>query len=210
MAFGLGASVTVLDTNLDRLREIDDLFHGSVRTLASNEYNLRATLKRADLFIGAVLIPGRSAPKLVSREMLKLMKEGAVIVDTRPAMQFAVAHIPGSVHIALTGQFASWAARILGLDRPLIIAAEEFLHQSCQLCLSCRDFRHCLPADKKPAEHALNRFCWSRLRLPQFLDRNIAILVALFDQHDRDVLTDRIFAIAALFRTDQPRVVDQL
>ncbi len=81
MAFGLGASVTVLDTNLDRLREIDDLFHGTVRTLASNEYNLRATLKRADLFIGAVLIPGRSAPKLVSREMLKLMKEGAVIVD---------------------------------------------------------------------------------------------------------------------------------
>jgi alanine dehydrogenase len=81
MAFGLGASVTVLDTNLDRLREIDDLFHGSVRTLASNEYNLLGTLRRADLFIGAVLIPGRSAPKLVSRAMLKQMKEGAVIVD---------------------------------------------------------------------------------------------------------------------------------
>ncbi|HKI06740.1 MAG TPA: alanine dehydrogenase [Thermoanaerobaculia bacterium] len=81
MAQGLGASVTVLDTNLDRLREIDDLFHGAVRTLASNQYNLRASLRRADLFIGAVLIPGRSAPKLVSREMLTLMKEGAVAVD---------------------------------------------------------------------------------------------------------------------------------
>jgi alanine dehydrogenase len=81
MAFGLGASVTVLDTNLDRLREIDDLFHGGVRTLASNPYNLRASLRRADLFIGAVLIPGRSAPKLVTRDMLKLMKEGSVVVD---------------------------------------------------------------------------------------------------------------------------------
>jgi alanine dehydrogenase len=81
MAHGLGASVTVLDTNIDRLREIDDLFHGAVTTLASNQYNLRAELRRADLFIGAVLIPGRSAPKLVTREMLSLMKEGAVVVD---------------------------------------------------------------------------------------------------------------------------------
>jgi alanine dehydrogenase len=81
MAIGLGASVTVLDTNLDRLRELDDLFNGRITTLASNQYNLRATLRRADLFIGAVLIPGRSAPKLVTREMLGLMKEGAVVVD---------------------------------------------------------------------------------------------------------------------------------
>jgi alanine dehydrogenase len=81
MAHGLGASVTVLDTNIDRLREIDDLFHGAITTLASNEYNLRNSLRRADLFIGAVLIPGRAAPKLVTRDMLKLMKEGAVVVD---------------------------------------------------------------------------------------------------------------------------------
>jgi alanine dehydrogenase len=81
MALGLGARVAVLDTNLDRLRQIDDLFHGTVTTLASNQLNLRASLRRADLLIGAVLIPGRSAPKLVTREMLGLMKEGAVIVD---------------------------------------------------------------------------------------------------------------------------------
>jgi alanine dehydrogenase len=81
MALGLGANVTLLDTNLDRLRFIDDLFHGAVITLASNHHNLMAALRRADLLIGAVLIPGRSAPKLVTREMLKLMKEGAVIVD---------------------------------------------------------------------------------------------------------------------------------
>jgi alanine dehydrogenase len=81
IALGLGARVAVLDTNLDRLRQIDDLFHGAVTTLASNQYNLRAAMRRADLLIGAVLIPGRAAPKLVTRDMLKLMKEGSVIVD---------------------------------------------------------------------------------------------------------------------------------
>lgn len=61
-------------------------------------------------------------------EVRKLQAEGAVIVDTRPAMQFAVAHVPGSLHIALTGQYASWAARILGLDRQLIISGEDPEH----------------------------------------------------------------------------------
>lgn len=61
-------------------------------------------------------------------DVLKLQAEGAVIVDTRPAMQFAVAHVPGSLHIALTGQYASWAARILGLDRQLIISGEDPEH----------------------------------------------------------------------------------
>jgi hydroxyacylglutathione hydrolase len=61
-------------------------------------------------------------------EVLRLQQEGAVVVDTRPAMQFAVAHVPGSVHIALTGQYASWAARILGLDTRLIIAGEDPEH----------------------------------------------------------------------------------
>ncbi len=61
-------------------------------------------------------------------EVMDLQSEGAVVVDTRPAMQFAVAHVPGSLHIALTGQYASWAARILGLDRRLIIAGEDPEH----------------------------------------------------------------------------------
>jgi hydroxyacylglutathione hydrolase len=71
-------------------------------------------------------------PPLTAPEVLRLQKEGAVVVDTRPAIQFAVAHVPGSVHIALTGQYASWAARILGLDMPLIIAGEdpEHVHES--------------------------------------------------------------------------------
>lgn len=61
-------------------------------------------------------------------EVLKLQSEGTVVVDTRPAMQFAVAHVPGSIHIALTGQYASWAARILGLDAQIIISGEDAEH----------------------------------------------------------------------------------
>lgn len=81
IALGLGARVTVLETNPDRMRFLDNLFHGSVTTVASNHHNLLAALSRADLLIGAVLIPGRSAPKLVSREMLSRMKPRSVVVD---------------------------------------------------------------------------------------------------------------------------------
>jgi glyoxylase-like metal-dependent hydrolase (beta-lactamase superfamily II)/rhodanese-related sulfurtransferase len=63
-----------------------------------------------------------------AREVLQLQKEGAVVVDTRPAMQFAVAHVPASIHIGLTGQYASWAARILGLDTRLILVGEDPEH----------------------------------------------------------------------------------
>jgi hydroxyacylglutathione hydrolase len=65
---------------------------------------------------------------LSADEVLRLQSEGAIVVDTRPAMEFAVAHVPGSLHVALTGQYASWAARILGLDRRLIIAGEDPEH----------------------------------------------------------------------------------
>jgi len=81
VAVGLGARVVVLDTNLDRLRQFDDLFHGEVTTLASNHHNLVAAMRRADVLIGAVLIPGGSAPKLIKRPMLKVMKDRSVIVD---------------------------------------------------------------------------------------------------------------------------------
>jgi glyoxylase-like metal-dependent hydrolase (beta-lactamase superfamily II)/rhodanese-related sulfurtransferase len=65
---------------------------------------------------------------LAAPEVMRLQKEGAIVVDTRPVMQFAVAHVPGSIHIALTGQYASWAARILGLDKRIIIAGEDPEH----------------------------------------------------------------------------------
>jgi alanine dehydrogenase len=81
VAHGFGGRIVVLDTNMDRLRTIDDLFHGAVTTLASNAHNLRAALRRADVVIGAVLIRGYAAPKLVTRDMVKEMKAGSVIVD---------------------------------------------------------------------------------------------------------------------------------
>ena len=81
MAVGLGARVTILDNNLDRLRQLDDIFRGTVQTWASSGAHLAEACKRADLLIGGVLIPGASAPKLVTREMVRSMKKGSVIVD---------------------------------------------------------------------------------------------------------------------------------
>jgi len=70
-----------LDKNLDRLRYLDDVMKANVITMKSNEYNIREALKDADLVVGAVLVPGGKAPKLVTRKMLKTMKPGSVIVD---------------------------------------------------------------------------------------------------------------------------------
>src|SRR5687768_10882980 len=81
MAVGLGARVTILDTNLDRLRYLDDIFRGQVLTLASNKAHIEDAVRRADLLVGGVLIPGAAAPKLVTRAMVSEMKKGSVIVD---------------------------------------------------------------------------------------------------------------------------------
>ena len=81
MAVGLGARVTILDTNLDRLRQLDDIFRGDVQTLASNKAHIADAVRRADLLVGGVLIPGAAAPKLVTRQMIREMKKGSVIVD---------------------------------------------------------------------------------------------------------------------------------
>jgi alanine dehydrogenase len=81
MAAGLGAEVTILDRSLPRLRELDELFVGRVRTRFSTSEALDHEVAAADVIIGAVLVPGASAPKLVTRKMLKSMKRGAVIVD---------------------------------------------------------------------------------------------------------------------------------
>ncbi len=120
MALGLGAHVTILETNLDRMRYLDDIFGGRVNCLASNRHNLEVACQRADILVGGVLVVGASAPKLVTREMLKSMKTGAVIVDvavdqggcvetTRPTthseptyevegvIHYCVANMPGAV-----------------------------------------------------------------------------------------------------------------
>jgi alanine dehydrogenase len=81
IAVGLGAHVTIIDKNLDRLRTLDDIYNSQIVTLASNTWTIRESLRLADLVIGAVLIPGAAAPKLVRRDMIRSMKRGTVVVD---------------------------------------------------------------------------------------------------------------------------------
>ncbi len=139
MAVGLGAHVVVLDRNLERLRYLDDIFGAKIRTLISNPYTVKEAIANADLVIGAVLVPGASAPRLVTRDMLKTMHKGAVIVDvavdqggcietTRPTthsnptfyveevLHYCVANMPGAVPrtstFALTNATLPFAIRL--------------------------------------------------------------------------------------------------
>jgi alanine dehydrogenase len=81
MAAGLGADVTLMDVSLPRLRQLDDLLPKNVKTVYSNEYNVREAIKTSDLIVGAVLIPGAKAPSLITRDMLSTMRPGTVMVD---------------------------------------------------------------------------------------------------------------------------------
>jgi alanine dehydrogenase len=81
MAAGLGADVTIMDLSLPRLRYLADIMPANVKTMMSNEYNIREMVQTHDLIVGAVLIPGAKAPKLVTRDMLKTMRPGTVLVD---------------------------------------------------------------------------------------------------------------------------------
>ena len=140
MAVGLGARVTVIDVSIDRLRYLDDIFGGRIVTVASNSYNIAKWTQQADLLIGAVLIPGAKAPKLVTEKMVKQMKKGSVIVDVaidqggavetsdhvtthdNPTFEkfgvihYSVANIPGAVArtstLALTNATLPYALKI--------------------------------------------------------------------------------------------------
>ena len=81
MAAGMGADVTIMDISLPRLRYLDDVMPANVNTFMSNEYNIRELLPTHDLIVGAVLIPGAKAPHLITRDMLKMMCPGTVLVD---------------------------------------------------------------------------------------------------------------------------------
>jgi alanine dehydrogenase len=81
MAAGLGARVVIMDISLPRLRQLADIMPANVTTIHSNEYNIKQAIKDADLIVGAVLIPGAKAPHLITREMLKIMRPGTVVVD---------------------------------------------------------------------------------------------------------------------------------
>ncbi|MHB8985289.1 MAG: alanine dehydrogenase [Eubacteriales bacterium] len=81
VAAGMGAQVTIIDRNAERLRYLDDIYGGRINTLASNQYNIEQSVRYADLLIGAVLVVGAKAPKLVTADMVRQMKPGSVIVD---------------------------------------------------------------------------------------------------------------------------------
>lgn len=81
VAVGMGAHVTIIDRDLERLRDLDDIFSSQIVTLASNLYTIREAVRQADLVVGSVLIPGASAPKLIRREMIASMRKGSVMVD---------------------------------------------------------------------------------------------------------------------------------
>ncbi|KAA9031145.1 alanine dehydrogenase [Niallia endozanthoxylica] len=140
MAIGLGADVTIIDLSAERLRQLDDIFGNQIKTLISNPFNIAEAVAESDLLIGAVLIPGAKAPKLVTEEMIKAMKPGSVVVDVaidqggvvetidhitthdnptyekHGVIHYAVANMPGAVPrtstIALTNVTVPYALQI--------------------------------------------------------------------------------------------------
>jgi alanine dehydrogenase len=141
MAAGLGARVTILDISIPRLRQLEDVMPANVDTVFSNEYNITEAIQKADLIIGAVLITGAKAPNLITREMLKYIRDGAVMVDvavdqggcfetTRPTthadpiytvdgvIHYCVANMPGAVPytstLALTNATLPYALQLAG------------------------------------------------------------------------------------------------
>ncbi|MEU4571733.1 alanine dehydrogenase [Nonomuraea sp. ATR24] len=154
IAVGMGAEVTVLDTNVDRLRFIDAVYQGRLRTLVSTAYAIEQEVLRADLVIGAVLIPGAKAPTLVSNELVSRMKPGSVLVDiaidqggcfedSRPTTHanptytvhgsvfYCVGNMPGSVPNtstnALTNATLPYAVKLADLGWQEALAADATL-----------------------------------------------------------------------------------
>lgn len=98
IALGMDANVTILDTNLDRLRFLEHVLHGRLTTVASNTYNIAEAVREADLLVGGVLIKGARAPRLVSREMIPTMNPGSVIVDVAVDQGGCVETIHATTH----------------------------------------------------------------------------------------------------------------
>ena len=139
IAAGMGADVTIMDLNINRLRYLDDVMPKNVHTIVSNEFTIRELIKEADLIIGGVLVPGAKAPKLITKDMLKEMRPGTVLVDVavdqggcietcRPTthenptyiiddvVHYCVANMPGAVPytstLALTNATLPYAIRL--------------------------------------------------------------------------------------------------
>ncbi|CAG5068672.1 Alanine dehydrogenase [Dyadobacter sp. CECT 9623] len=156
MAAGLGANVTIADISLPRLRYLEDIMPANVDTVMSNEYNIRELIKSANLIIGGVLIPGAKAPYLITRDMLKLMKPGTVMVDVAidqggcfetskatthehpiyevdGVVHYCVANMPGAVPytstLALTNATLPYALQLANLGWKTACAANEELRK---------------------------------------------------------------------------------
>ncbi|MGA4721963.1 alanine dehydrogenase [Fictibacillus nanhaiensis] len=155
VAIGLGADVTIIDLSPDRLRQLDDIFGNSIQTLMSNPLNIAQAVAESDLVIGAVLIPGAKAPKLVTEEMIKSMTPGSVVVDVaidqggifetvdritthdnptydkHGVVHYAVANMPGAVPrtstIALTNVTVPYALQIANKGAQAAIAQNPSL-----------------------------------------------------------------------------------
>ncbi|KAA6431505.1 alanine dehydrogenase [Dyadobacter flavalbus] len=156
MAAGLGANVTIVDISLARLRYLEDIMPANVDTVMSNEYNIRDLIKSANLIIGGVLIPGAKAPSLITRDMLKLMKPGTVMVDVAidqggcfetsratthedpiyevdGVVHYCVANMPGAVPytstLALTNATLPYALQLANLGWKAACAKSEELRK---------------------------------------------------------------------------------
>jgi len=166
MAVGLGADVTIMDISAKRMAELDDIFGNQIKTLYSTPYNIESEIREADLVIGAVLIPGAAAPKVVSREQLKIMKPGAVLVDIAvdqggcfetthatyhsdpvfiidDIVHYCVANMPGSVSLtstlALTSVTNKYGLLIadLGLEKAIEASNPIRLGLNCYMGKLC-------------------------------------------------------------------------
>ena len=154
IAVGMGANVTIIDRDLDRLSYLDDVWGQQIQTMYSTAYNIEKALADADLVVGAVLIPGAAAPKLIKREHLKKMKPGSVIVDVAVdqggcaettkmtyhdaptfvvdgIVHYCVANMPGAVSrtstSALTNATLSYGLKIANMGLEAAVLADEYL-----------------------------------------------------------------------------------
>jgi len=177
VAVGLGARVTILETSAERMAYLDDIFRTSVVTVASNPYTLAEGVAMADVLVGAVLIPGAAAPKLVTRDMIKTMKKGSVMVDvavdqggcfettkatthSNPVYDvdgvthYCVANMPGAVPrtstLALTNVTLPYALRLARFGLKDAIARDKGLKEGVNTFgghITCEPVAH---AQKKP------------------------------------------------------------
>ncbi|MDQ7027183.1 MAG: alanine dehydrogenase [Anaerolineae bacterium] len=154
MALGMGARVTLLDINIERLRYLDDVMHGNFQTLYSNAANIAESIQTADAVIGGILITGARAPKLITREMLPMMLRGSVIVDVAVdqggcvettkatthsdptyfvdgVLHYGVANMPGAVprtsSLALSNATLRYALRLADVGTDALLQDEGFL-----------------------------------------------------------------------------------